>query len=406
MKVLFISIAWPSPGERNLYSDLMEEFVNQGHEIFVLCADESITANKVGYENRINILRVSTLRLRKVNKYQKAIALINLGLRLNKGLLEHWSDVRIDLLISHSPPVTLSGLLKSLHKRYNVPLYYLLKDIWPHGPADLSLIKRHGFIYYYMRRHEIRLYKTVDFIGCMSPKNVDFVLRKNSFLSKDKVEVCPNTITPRQLIISENKNAIRKKHGIPEDAVVFIFSGNIGKGHGLSFYLDAIEKMKDFDKAFFLIGGSGQYYDFVLKEISRRRLTNIRTYIKLPSHVFDNILLASDVGVILLDSKYTVPQFPSRLLAYLEAKMPILCLVNKDTDIGKIVENAGCGLSVLHGDINSTLQAIKYFCDNTKSEAINNMRNNSRTLLYEKYTSSNAYNIIMKHFEKFKTYLR
>ena len=71
MKILFITIAWPNPGDRNLYSDLMEEFHNKGHEIFILCADENVQVNSFGEEKGINVVRVSTSKLHKANKFQK-----------------------------------------------------------------------------------------------------------------------------------------------------------------------------------------------------------------------------------------------------------------------------------------------------------------------------------------------
>lgn len=397
MHILFITIAWPRPGERNLYADLMLEFHKNGHEVFVLCADENISTTLAGYENGINVIRVTTSKVRKVNKLKKTLALFMLGWRLEKAISKNWPEIRVDLIISHSPPITLSGLFKSLKRKYKVPFYYLLKDIWPHGPVDLKLIRRHSIIYYYFRLHEISVYKNADFIGCMSPMNREYILKYNRYLSNDKVEVCPNSIIPRNLSFNQDKNQIRNKHNIPEHATVFIFSGNIGKAHGLEFYIGAIERLKDFDKAFFLIGGSGQYYNYAVKEINKRRMTNLGIYQRLPAEDFDALLYACDVGVILLDSNYSVPQFPSRLLAYLEAKKPILCSINAATDIGQIVEEAGCGISTLHGDMNEFSKAVKDFCS-MSSESLDQMAANSYLLLQQRYTTYDSYNTIMQHF--------
>ena len=42
----------------------------------------------------------------------------------------------------------------------------------------------------------------------------------------------------------------------------------------------------------------------------------------LPKKTFDKISLHCDVGLILLRNNYTIPNFPSRLLAYLENSIP------------------------------------------------------------------------------------
>ncbi len=398
MKILFATIAWPAKGERNLYSDLMDEFVRDGHIVYVLCADEKIQVTTSGIENGINILRVNTTRIRKTGKLKKALAFFNLGSRLKKEVRRSWPDLEIDLIISNSPPVILSGLMRFLKRMYNAPLYYMLKDIWPDGPADLKIIRKYGLVYYYFRIHEIRMYKAADYIGCMSQYNVSYLLKHNNFLSESKVEICPNTITPRTITLRNSRDLIRKKFNIPEQAVVFIFSGNIGRAHGLDFYLDAIEMLRDFDKAYFLIGGNGMQFNRVTREIKRRNLKNTGTYSRLPADDFDELLLSSDVGVILLDSKYNVPQFPSRLLSYLEAGKPVLCSVNNATDIGKTIVDAGCGVSTLHGDFEEFKSAVKFFCDPGNSETVEKMQSDSLKLLNQNFTSSVSYNTIIRHF--------
>jgi len=396
--ILFISIAWPARGERNLYSDLIHEFLKKGHQVYVVCNDEQASHTHAEQVDGIHVLRVKSSKLRKAAKFQKAIALFTLGKKFKIELVKQYPDLHIDMILGHSPPITLSRLYGSLKRRYNAPVYYLLKDIWPDGPADLKIIRRNGLIYKYFRSHERRTYRTVDFIGCMSPKNVDYIRERNRFLPAEKVEVCPNTITPRKLSMDESKSVIRAKHNIPEDARIFIFSGNLGRAHGLDFYLQAIEQLKDQKDAFFLIGGSGQYFNFLEREIVARGITNIGIYSRLPAEEFDQLLQACDVGVVLLSASYTVPQFPSRLLAYLEAGLAVFCVVNRDTDIGSIVEKKRCGLSVIHGDMEAFKKAVAYFCEADNSEVIEKMGSNSLDLLHEDYSSENSYNIIMKHF--------
>ena len=398
MNILFVTIAWPNTGERNLYSDLMNEFANNGHSIYVLYADEHVSETSYKVEDNLHVLRVNTSQIRKANKLKKAFSLFTVTNKLKRALENYWSDVNIDLIVGHSPPVTFSSLFKSLKKSCKAPLYYLLKDIWPQGPADLQIISKKGLIYQYFKFKEKQMYKTADYIGCMSQMNVDYLLKRHKFLNHSKVEVCPNSITPRNTELSESRAKVRGKFNIPQDATVFIFSGNLGKAHGLNFYINAIEKLNNYEKAYFLVGGSGLYYNYVVKEIKKRGLKNLGTYSRLPMEDFDNILLASDIGVILLDSRYTVPQFPSRLLAYLEAKKPVFCCVNKDTDIGNIVEKAECGLSTLHGNYDEFIKAVRFFCEENKNGTMDNMKGNSYQLLLNEYTTASSYNTIMKQF--------
>jgi glycosyltransferase involved in cell wall biosynthesis len=397
MNILFITIAWPDTGDRNLYTDLMDEFVMHGHEVFVLAPGytEKISGSELKVENSIRVIRISSGKIRKASHFRKFYSLLTLNGKILKAVKKHIQNDKFDLIIAPTPPVTLSFLFRKLKKRYRAPFYLLLKDIWPQGSVDLQVLRKYNFPWMYLRSHEIRTYRTADFIGCMSPLGVSYILSKNRFLSPGKVEVCPNCIRPDNGLPDEKNRNIRLKYGIPEDACVFLFSGNLGIGHGLGFVIEAIKALSDYTKAFFVIGGSGTQFQFLQNSLAAIPRKNVFLYEWLPRKDFNQILAASDVGLIFL-YRYTVPQFPSRLLSYLEYSKPVLCAITKGTDIGSVVENAGCGKSLLHGNLHDFVKAIRFFSEN-KTERLH-MGNNARKLLMNRYTVSHGYKIIMDHF--------
>jgi glycosyltransferase involved in cell wall biosynthesis len=398
MNILFISIAWPPSGERNLYTDLMDEFVLNGHKVYAVGThiSKNLPKTEMKEENGITVLRIYSGKIRKTSYIRKATSLLNLNGRIWRALKKNLGGKSIDLIIGPTPPITLSQLFKKLKKKYNAPFYLLLKDIWPQGSVDLSVFRKYSIPWMYLRLHESKIYQTANYIGCMSPKGVDYIISNNSFISKSKVEVCPNCIRPNNVLVKNSVKDIRLKHNIPTDACVFIFSGNLGKGHGLSFLVDAIKLLSGYSKAFFVIGGSGTQYKYLKESLMNISPKNVLLYEWLPREDYQQILFASDVGLILLH-KYTVPQFPSRLLSYLELSIPVLCAVNKETDIGTIVEGSGCGRSIIHGNMEAFINEIKYFAENANERM--KMGINAYKLLLNKYTTANGYKIIMNHFQ-------
>lgn len=397
MNILFITIAWPSPSEKNLYTDLMDEFVLNGHKVYVAGThnNEELTKDGLKNENGIEVLRINSGNIRKSSYFRKAVSLFFLGRHFLHAVNRYLTDIDFDLLIAPTPPITLSRLFKKLKKKYNSPFYLLLKDIWPQGSVDLKVIRKYGIPWIYLRSHETRLYRVADYIGCMSPLGVKYILSKNKFIPENKVEVCPNSIRPVNDIPEIKSGTIRDKYNIPQDACVFIFSGNLGVGHGLHFLAEAIKLLSDYSKAFFLIGGSGTHYQYLKKRFAEFVPRNAFLYSWLPRDDFEQIMGTSDVGLILL-YRYTSPQFPSRLLSYLEYSKPVLCAVNEATDIGTTVEKNNCGRSVMHGDLESFVDAIKYFSENIN--VIREMGENGRKLLMNNYTVTHSYEIIMSHF--------
>lgn len=399
MNVLFISISWPSPPERNLYSDLMEEFVVNGHKVYVVAASgQDAPGNQtVCTENGITVLRINSGKISKTSYIRKSMSLFTLGHKIALGIKKQLSETKFDLIISHTPPITLSSLYHKLKKKHNIPLYLLLKDIWPQGSVDHKIFRKFSVPWFYLRYHEIRIYKIADYIGCMSPLGVKYLLSKNRFLKQEKVEVCPNSIRPTREFLAVDHDALRGKYGIPLDARVFIFSGNLSKGHGLDFLVEAVKKLADYPKAFFLIGGSGTHFNFLEDTFKNYQGENVLLYNRLPAEDFKLIMQTSDVGLILLDKCYTVPQFPSRLLTYLDYSKPVLCAVNRGTDIGAILEENRCGKTLIHGDLDSFIEGVKFFSENQEERLV--MGQNARKLLENEYTTAHGYEIIMNHLQ-------
>lgn len=401
MNILFVTVAWPGKGKKNLYTDLMHTFKDHGHSVYVLASQPKRTGEPTAYEkeNGIYVLRVRTGNISKTGPLEKSLSLLLLGWQFKLGVRKYLIEKNFDLIVFNTPPVTLSGFLKYLKKSFNCPIYLLLKDMWPYGFVDNGLINENGIIYNYFKKHEERLYEISDNIGCMSPAGVDFVLNKYPEMNPGKVEVCPNSIK----IESEQQNRVRKsslqvrnKYGIPMDATVFIFSGNLGLGHGLDFLTDAIFELRDYEKAFFLIGGAGTHFSKVKANLDKEKPANAMIYSYLPQDDYNELIATCDVGLILLSNKYSYPQFPSRLLSYLESKMAVLCSVNEETDIGEIVEESGAGLNTLHGDLKEFTRCVRSLSEN--SETVISMGNKGYGLLREKYDVQFSYQKILSHF--------
>lgn len=396
MKILFVTIAWPSTGERNLYTDLMDEFVLNGHTVTIVGTHSGgHIKDELNTENGIKVLRIKSGKIRKVSHLRKAFSLLTLNKRFMQALRKDLGEESFDLIIGTTPPVTLSPLFKKLKKIYNAHFYLLLKDIWPQGSVDLKVLRKYGFPWLWLRSHEKRIYKTADYIGCMSQMGVEYIHSKNNFIARSKLEVCPNSIRPSLKIPETDTGELRDKYNIPRDACVFIFSGNLGIGHGLDFLMDAIKQLSGYNRAFFVIGGSGTQIKKLKERMKEFSYNNLFIYEWLPSEEFTRILAASDVGLILL-YKYTVPQFPSRLLSYLDYSKPVLCAVNEHTDIGRIVEDSGCGRSTTHGNLEEFISTVKFFSEDRNRISL--MGQAGYKLFSETYTVKQGYEIIMRHF--------
>ena len=262
-----------------------------------------------------------------------------------RGIKKYFADVKFDLVIYSTPPITFCNAIKYVKKRDGAKTYLLLKDIFPQNAVDIGMMTKSGFkgcLYQFFRNKEKKLYATSDRIGCMSQANVDYVIKHNPEIDRDKVEVCPNCIEViDKSVDASTRNAIRAKYAIPLDKKVFVYGGNLGKPQGIDFLIKCMESQKDNDNAFFLIVGDGTEYRKLEAYANEAKQSNLKLMKLLPKEDYDTMVAACDVGMIFLDHRFTIPNFPSRLLSYMQAKIPVLACTDPNTDIGKVITDGG-----------------------------------------------------------------
>lgn len=178
----------------------------------------------------------------------------------------------------------------------------------------------------------------------MSQANVDYILKHNHEIDPSKVKVCPNSIDVVDKTISDfEKENIRRQYNLPLNKKIFIYGGNLGKPQGIDFMIQCLEGCKDLNNVFFLIVGSGTEYYKIEEYIKNSLQTNVRLMSSISKSDYDTLLMACDCGLIFLDYRFTIPNFPSRLLYYMQAKMPVLAVTDINTDVGKVIEEGDFG---------------------------------------------------------------
>lgn len=403
MNILFLSIGRLNNIEdKGIYTDLLREFRSNGHRVYVVSAREKRLDLPTEYVNEqgVNFLRIRIGNITKTNLIEKGISTIKIESLFLKAIKKYLSNVKFDLIIYSTPPITFEKVIRYIKNRDNASSYLLLKDIFPQNAIDLNMFNKRSPIYWYFRNKEKNLYKNSDFIGCMSQANVDFVLNNNSEINPDIVEVCPNSIEPRTIEKDEQKiNDIRNKYNIPLDKTVFIYGGNIGKPQGVDFLIECLRANINNDQVYFVIVGSGTEFNKLKSYFDSESPYNAQLLDQLKKIDYEILVDSCDVGLIFLDRRFTIPNFPSRLLSYMQASMPVLAATDVNTDIGKVIEKGEIGYWCESNDVKEFNKQVKKLCDKNLRRR---MGKKARRFLVENYTAKHSYEIIIKHFEKGK----
>lgn len=403
MNVLFLTLlAFDSIQERTLYTDLLREFVKNGHHVYAISPVEKRQDQETHLieEENATILRLQIGNTQKTNIIEKGISTLLIEPQFKAGIKKYFSNVKFDLVLYSTPPITLVSAVEYVKKRDGAKTYLLLKDIFPQNAVDIGIMSTSGLkglLYKHFRKQEKKLYRISDRIGCMSQANVDYVIKHNPEIDQSIVEVCPNSIDViDKSVDAETRKAIREKYGIPLDKKVFVYGGNLGKPQGVPFLIECLRKCQDIDDAYFLIVGDGTEYGVLENYVEAEKPANVKLMKRLPKEDYDTMVGACDVGLIFLDHRFTIPNFPSRLLGYLQAKLPVLACTDPNTDIGEVITEAGFGWWCESNSVEGFCRIV----EQAMQSDIEMLGEKAYRYLQDHYTVENGYNIIQKRLRK------
>jgi len=408
MKVIFLTLSRiENIEDGGIYTDLMRKFRDEGHQVYIVSANERRHGLKTSLkeDHGIQILNVKTLNIQKTNVMEKGLGTLLLERQYRCAIRKYFKGVMFDLILYSTPPITFTNVVKYLKKKNpDAVSYLLLKDIFPQNAVDMRMFSKRSVFYHFFREKEKALYKVSDFIGCMSHANVEYVRMHNSYYQRWRVEEAPNSIELREESNEpvEDRDSVRGKYGMPTDIPIFIYGGNLGKPQGIDYLIKCLDDNKYRDDCFFVIVGNGTelpklqaWYDCQLEDEDRK--LNVKLIEGLPKEEYDQLVRVCDVGLIFLDHRFTIPNYPSRLLSYLENKMPVICATDVNTDIGKIAELNGYGYwceSVR--PIDFTVLVDRFLA---QPERIKKMGERGYEFLKKNYLVDHTYEVIMKHFK-------
>ena len=264
----------------------------------------------------------------------------------------------------------------------------MLKDIFPQNAVDIGLMKKNSFIFKYFKRKEESLYDVSDYIGCMSKGNVNYILKHNPKISKEKVGYFPNTKKD-----NGNKDI---DFELKKEKLQFVYGGNMGLPQGVLNIAPAISSFKNEKDIEFIFIGRGTERDKISEYFKEQK--NVKVLENLPREEYEKLLSNCDAGFIFLDSRFTIPNYPSRTLAYLEKGIPIIAATDKNTDIKDLILDNGVGLWSCSDDINSLIENIRIMKEN--KEKRQEFSKNARELFLKEFQVEKSVELLHKYINQ------
>lgn len=368
MNVLFLTVGnFQSIHNQGIYQDFVKELSKKCKLVLVLSPLQRRENKKTQIirEGNVIIVRIKMLNITKTNKIEKGFSTLLIETLYYRIIKRYFNDIKFDMIVYSTPPITFSKLIQKLKEKNNSKSYLMLKDIFPQNAVDLKMFKHTSLIYKYFRKKEVKTYKISDYIGVMSPKNKQYILQHNPMLQKEKIHIFRNaTYDTSNNFKNNDRNLIFKKYNLDSDKVTFIYGGNVGLPQGIESIKNVITRFNEINNSQLIIVGSGTKFQEI-QEFSRN-FKDVFILNQLPKKDYDSLLICSDIGLIFLDRRFTIPNYPSRLTSYLMLGKPVISVTDSNTDISTEIEKYNCGFKVTNNDISNFVEVSNEMAKNSQ----------------------------------------
>ena len=202
---------------------------------------------------------------------RKGLTMLALEGDFRRAIRRTWPSIRFDLVLYPTPPVTFVGLVEELKRKQGCATYLILRDIFPQNAVDVGVMRK-GLAYHYFRRVERRLYAVSDRIGCMSPANVDWVVRDG--VPRAKARAAPQLAPPARAAAPAAGTCAG--NGASRASSSRSSAGCIGVAQELEFLLELAHDCRDRHGPGLRRGGGGEPKAALREMAARLRLPNVR----------------------------------------------------------------------------------------------------------------------------------
>ena len=362
MRFLLAVMQFPTePGRSYLTTELALALVAAGHEVEVLQLDWDAAPTAKEDPPRIwrgiRVVRCTPRRLAGLGgALSHAGKFILSGRHAARVAKESLELERFDVFITWAPLVALAPLVRMV-RRAGVPRRLLI--IWDFFPDHYHQIGRipGGLPFWIAKVWEQSLMADFTAILCTLPKNVAYLHRAFRVPAGQKALAMPTwtDVTP---VVSQDRTAVRRAHGLPEDGPIAAFGGNLVAGRGFDQMLAAAELgRRKGSPVKFLFVGDGRLGPRVRAEAEV--WDNVIWRAPMPRERLLELLGACDVGMVATVPGVTSFSTPAKALDYLRAGIPSVVAIEPGSEFAELLERYGVARSVAFGDADGFLAAAE-----------------------------------------------
>lgn len=303
----------------------------------------------------------------------------------------------LDLIIWYGPSVFLWMVVKSINCFKKIPVYYILRDIFPDWLISLKIVKN-PYIIWLLKKITDPQYNVSDVIGVEVYGNISYLSRKK--IKTNKIELLPNW--PNITVSNNSKIDPKVKYDFSnsivnakeKNKITCVYIGNSSVSHdykSLIEFFNNNQKLLKFQINIF--SKSTELSTITNQSIEQKSWGLVEEY-NLP-FIFSKV----ECGLVTLNRYQKTHNIPGKFISYTQFGLPIICFASIKSPLARLIDKYQCGIVV---DLSiGTEQNIKLFSlfllnfDKNKYY----LSKNSLKLFKENFDTNFVANKILRAFE-------
>jgi glycosyltransferase involved in cell wall biosynthesis len=384
MKILLIHrYFWPDhPNCGQILWHLTQKLATQGHQVDVLTSlpskdlnSKKIVSEKFQILTNIKIERMD-LSIENNSPIKKIINALKLGFRTNFLVIKN----KYDIIISTSIPPITGGLFAAIAASISKAKFiYFCMDLHP----EVGRISKD-----FSNPILFSILQKIDNWSCSraNPVIVHSLDMKNSLLSRESnnkfdIEIINNFSIPTEEI---KETTYKIEFNPNENDLNIIFAGNLGRFQSLDKVIDAMIYLKEKKNIKLVLVGDGAVKKELISKVHATK-ANVKFFDHQPANVVKKMISKVDIGLVSLSKNIYKYGYPGKIMTYLEQGKPIISVLEKESEIVKLMEQNNCGFNISDLDPKNISEFLIKLAEN---KFWNSKMSQNAKKTYEKYFST------------------
>lgn len=384
MKILLIHrYFWPDhPNCGQILWHLTQKLATQGHQVDVLTSlpskdlnSKKIVSEKFQILTNIKIDRMD-LSIENNSPIKKIINALKLGFRTNFLVIKN----KYDIIISTSIPPITGGLFAAIAASISKAKFiYFCMDLHP----EVGRISKD-----FSNPILFSILQKIDNWSCSkaNPVIVHSLDMKNSLLSRGSnnkfdIEIINNFSIPTEEI---KETTYKIEFNPNENDLNIIFAGNLGRFQSLDKVIDAMIYLKEKKNIKLVLVGDGAVKKELISKVHATK-ANVEFFDHQPANVVKKMIRKVDIGLVTLSQNIYKYGYPGKIMTYLEQGKPIIAVLEKESEIVKLMEQNNYGFNI--SDL-SPKNISEFLIKLAENKFWNSKMSQNAKKTYEKYFST------------------